>query len=518
MSLTQGLHRAVQQHPHATATVFGERRQTFAQYIDRVARLAGALRKQGVRPGDRVGILALNSDRYAESFYAIWWLGAVANPINTRWSVPEVIYSMNDCDTSVLIVDDTFVALSGQIRQKAKALHTVIHFGDKETPAKVLDYEALLAASEPVEDMRCDDSDLAVICYTGGTTGFPKGVMLTHLNLWASAVARMAEQTIPGNAVTLHVAPMFHVAGLGGLVTHGIVGGTNVFLPSFNPQAVLACIEQNRISHMMLVPTMVQMLLDHPSFKQFRLDSLKRIVYGASPIPEAVLDRALDMLPGVEFMQSYGMTEAAPVVAMNLPENHTAEGRKRGKLRAAGRASYSVEIRIVDENGREVPRNTVGEITVRGPNITQGYWNKPKETAAALRDGWFYTGDGAWMDEDGYIYVVDRMKDMIISGGENVYSAEVENAIGQHPAVAACAVVGIPSEEWGESVHAVIVLKPGMSATAEGIRDHCRTLIAGYKCPKSVQFQAELPLSAAGKVLKTVLREPFWQGRERAVN
>lgn len=517
MSLTQGLQRALQQHPHTLATVFAERQQTFAQLADRVARLAGALRHIGVKPGDRVGILAMNSDRYVESFLAIWWLSAVANPVNTRWSVPEVIYSLDDCETGVLIVDDAFVAMADAIRKGTRALRTVIYSGDKPTPDNMLGYEEILRAAAPVEDTRCADGELAVICYTGGTTGAAKGVMLSHGNLWASSIARIAEASIPSDGVTLHVTPMFHVAGLGGIVTHGIVGGTNVILPAFNPLAVLAAIERYKISHIMLVPTMIQMLLEHPSFKEHKLDSLKRVVYGASPIAEAVLDRALAAWPGVEFMQSYGMTEASPVVALNPPENHTAEGRKRGKLRAAGKATYSVEIRIVDADGVDVPRNTVGEIAVRGPNIMRGYWNKPKETAAALRGGWFYTGDGAYMDEDGYIFVVDRMKDMIISGGENVYSGEVENAIGQHPAVAACAVVGIPSAEWGEGVHAVIVLKAGMSVTVDEIRAHCRTLIAGYKCPKSVQFQAELPLSAAGKVLKTVLREPFWKGRDRVI-
>jgi long-chain acyl-CoA synthetase len=518
MSLTRGLHRALQQHPHAVATICADRRQTFAQFAERAARVGSALRLLGVKPGDRVGILALNSDRYVECFFGIWWINAIANPVNTRWSVPEIVYSLNDCETTVLIVDDTFAAMAADIREGARALHTVIHCGDKETPAGMQSYEEILRAAAPVEDARSDDDALAVICYTGGTTGAPKGVMLSHMNLWSSAIARIAEAPIPADGITLHTTPMFHVAGLGGVVTHSIVGGTNVILPSFNAETVLACIERHKITHIMLVPTMIQMLLEHPSFKDHRLDSLKRIVYGASPIAEAVLDRALELLPGVEFMQSYGMTEASPVVALNLPENHTAEGRKRGKLRAAGTAAYSVEVRIVDADGREVPRNTVGEITVRGPNVMQGYWNKPKETQAALRNGWFYTGDGAYMDDDGYLYVVDRMKDMIISGGENIYSAEVENAIGRHPAVAGCAVVGIPSEEWGESVHAVIVLKPGMSASFEEIRAHCRTLIAGYKCPKSAQFQDALPLSAAGKVLKTILREPFWKDRARAVN
>jgi long-chain acyl-CoA synthetase len=517
MPLTQGLQRALQQRPNGSATVFAGRRQTFAQYADRVARLAGALQRLGIRRGERIAILAHNSDRYAECFMAAWWIGAVANPVNTRWSAAEVAYSLNDSASSVLLADDACLALAAAMPQQAPSLRALIHFGEAARPEGVADYEALLRAAEPVEDLRCGGDELAVICYTGGTTGAPKGVMLSHGNLWSSAIARLAEAPVGADGTALQVAPLFHVAGLGGLVTQTIVGACNVFLPSFNAQAVMECIERERVTQVVLVPTMVQMLLDHPAFGRYRLDSLKRIIYGASPISETLLERALQALPGVDFMQSYGMTEAAPVVAMNPAQNHTAEGRLKGKLRAAGKAAFSVEIRIVDAGGDEVPRRTVGEVAVRGPNIMQGYWNKPEETAAALRGGWLHTGDGAWMDEDGYIHIVDRMKDMIISGGENVYSAEVENAISRHPAVAACAAIGIPSAEWGESVHAAIVLKAGMQATAEEIQIHCRALIAGYKCPKSVEFRSELPLSAAGKVLKTALREPYWKDRQRAV-
>jgi long-chain acyl-CoA synthetase len=223
-------------------------------------------------------------------------------------------------------------------------------------------------------------------------------------------------------------------------------------------------------------------------------------------------------LPGVGFLQAYGMTELAPLATINPAWYHTPEGRKKGKLRAAGRASYCTEVRIVDLDDREVPRGTVGEIVVRGPNVMQGYWNKPEQTAAALRDGWMHTGDGAYMDEDGFIFVVDRLKDMIVSGGENVYSAEVENALAQHAAVASCAVIGIPSAEWGEAVHAVVVLRPDQSVPASALIAHCKTLIAGYKCPRSVDFVAALPLSGAGKVLKTELRKPFWEGQARQVS
>jgi long-chain acyl-CoA synthetase len=247
------------------------------------------------------------------------------------------------------------------------------------------------------------------------------------------------------------------------------------------------------------------------------LSALHTIAYGASPMSEAVIERAMAALPGVGFMQAYGMTELSPLATINPAWAHTVEGRKFGKLRAAGRASFCCEVRIVDTEGREVPRGTVGEVIVRGPNVMQGYWNKPEQTAAALKNGWMHTGDGAYMDEDGFIFIADRLKDMIISGGENIYSAEVENALALHPSIAACAVIGIPSEQWGESVHAVVVRKPGQDPAPEALIAHCKSLIAGYKCPRSIDFVEALPLSGAGKVLKTALREPFWKGRTRNV-
>jgi acyl-CoA synthetase (AMP-forming)/AMP-acid ligase II len=263
---------------------------------------------------------------------------------------------------------------------------------------------------------------------------------------------------------------------------------------------------------------MVQMLVDHPAMQQPRdLSALHTIAYGASPMSEAVVDRAMKALPGVGFIQAYGMTELSPLATLNPAWYHTAEGRTAGKLRSAGRASHCTEVKIVDAEGCEVPRGTVGEVIVRGPNVMQGYWNKPEQTAAALKNGWMHTGDGAYMDDDGFIFIADRLKDMIISGGENIYSAEVENALAQHPAVAACAVIGIPNDQWGESVHAVVVLKPNTGPEASELIDHCKALIAGYKCPRSVDFVAALPLSGAGKVLKTTLREPFWKGRTRNV-
>ncbi len=518
MYLTQALHRAVQQHPNRIAVRFGGRQSTFLQFVDRVARLAGALQALGMQTGDRVAMLSLNSDRYLEYQMAVPWGGGVLNPCNIRWSAAEILYSLEDSGSSILLVDETFRAVVEQFRNKSTTLREVVYCGDGALPPGMHSYEALLANAEPVPDAVRRGEDLAGIFYTGGTTGFPKGVMLSHTNMCSSGLALHAEGLATPGGTYLHAAPMFHLADMGIATPHWIEGNTHSIIPMFNPEVLLDVLERDRVTHILLVPTMIQMLVDHPAMKKPRdLSALKTIAYGASPISEALVDRAMAALPGVEFVQAYGMTELAPLATINPAWSHTPEGRKLGKLRSAGRASHCIELRIVDAQSQEVPRGTVGEVVVRGPNVMQGYWNKPEQTAAALKGGWMHTGDGAWMDDDGFIFIADRLKDMIITGGENVYSAEVENALAQHPSVAACAVIGIPNDEWGESVHAVVVCKPAQEVSADALIDHCKSLIAGYKCPRSVDFSDALPLSGAGKVLKTKLREPFWQGRERAV-
>ena len=518
MYLTQSLHRALQQHPERIALRCGQRQRTFREFADRVARLAGALQQLGMQEGDRVAMLSLNSDRYLEYQLAVPWAGGVMNPCNIRWSAAEILYSLDDSGSSILLVDDSFRPMVEQFRHEARTLREVVYCGDAAVPAGMHGYEALIAANAPVPDAARRGDDLAGIFYTGGTTGFPKGVMLSHTNLCSSSLALHAEGMATPGGTYLHAAPMFHLADMAMSMMHTIEGNTHSFIPAFNPEAVLDALERDRVSCVLLVPTMIQMLVDHPAMQRPRdLSALKTIIYGASPIAEAVLERAMAALPGVGFVQAYGMTELSPLATVNPAWTHTAEGRKAGKLRAAGRAGYCIELRIVDADGNEVPRGTVGEVVVRGPNVMQGYWNKPELTATAVRNGWMHTGDGAWMDDDGFIFIADRLKDMIITGGENVYSGEVENAVAQHAGVAACAVIGIPSAQWGEAVHAVVVRKPGQDISDTELIAHCKSLIAGYKCPRSVDFVDALPLSGAGKVLKTKLREPFWQGRERNV-
>jgi long-chain acyl-CoA synthetase len=507
MYMTQCLQRTLQQDPEHLATIFGERRHTYREFGERVARLAGALQTLGMAAGDRVGMLALNSDRYLEYIMGVWWAGGVLNPVNVRWSVPEIVYSLDDCNTGILIVDEHFAALAEDIRKTTRHAPRFIYAGEGEAPAGMLGFEQLIAQATPVEDAGRGGEDLACIMYTGGTTGFPKGVMQSHLNLWSACMPRIVDMPpIPGGLL-LHVAPLFHVAGMARALIQFLAGESHVLVSSFDPLQTLQIIERERVTETLLVPTMILALLAHADFQRHDLSSLKRLTYGASPSAGDMVEQVLAKLPDIELSHSYGLTEACPVVSSNLPCNHTPEARISGLSRSVGRGGLGVNVKIVDPQGQEVPRATVGEIIVRGPNIMQGYWNKPEETARALRDGWLYTGDAAWMDAQGYLFIVDRLKDMIVSGGENVYSAEVENVLARHPAVAMCAVIGVAHAQWGEAVHAVVVRKPGARVDEEQLRRHCREFIAGYKCPKSVEFRDELPLSAAGKVLKRELRK-----------
>jgi long-chain acyl-CoA synthetase len=518
MYLTQGLHRSLQQNPDRTATSFRGRRRTFRELADRVARLAAALRELGMAEGDRVGMLALNSDRYLEYVMGVWWGGGVLNPVNIRWSAAEIAWSLDDCETRILIVDDHFVETGAELGQLVRTAPVLIHAGEGVTPPGMLSFEALIAAAAPMPDTGRGGADLACVMYTGGTTGFPKGVMQTHLNMWASSLMRIAESAPLPDTAVLHAAPFFHVAGLGRALVQFIAGESHVIIPAFDAGEVLKAIHDEAVSEALLVPTMIQAVLNHPDFGRTDLSRFRRLTYGASPISESLLDRVIDCLPGVELAHSYGMTEACPSISVNSPANHSEAGRKSGLARSIGRGLPGLMVKVVDADGAEVPRGTVGEIVVRGANVMAGYWKRPEETAQALRDGWLHTGDGAYMDTQGYLYIVDRIKDMIVSGGENVYSAEVESAIVRHPAVAACAVIGIPHQTWGEAVHAVVVCKPGTELTEDEIRAHCRQFIAGYKCPKTVEFRDQLPLSGAGKVLKREIRAPYWAGKLRAVN
>jgi acyl-CoA synthetase (AMP-forming)/AMP-acid ligase II len=519
MFLAQLIKNNAQSNGNGIATIFGERQQSWAEFQGRVARLAGGLKGLGVKSEDRVAILALNSDRYLEYYFGCYWGGHVVVPMNLRWSAAENAYSLNDSGAETLFVDDAFMPMTEEILKEAKGVKNFIYLGDGDAPDGWHKYTELVESSEPTEDVGAGGEDLAGIFYTGGTTGFPKGVMLPHRGLWSSAVGVAYSFGLNQDTRYLHAAPMFHLADGAFSMGTTVGGGTHTFIPAFDPAKTVAIIAEHKVTNTLLVPTMVKMVLDNPAIKDADVSSLTQIVYGASPMPEGTIRQAMDEMPNVAWYQAYGQTELSPLATFNPPENHILEGPGSEKLRSAGRAALCNEIKIVGDDGAELPRGEVGELLVRGPNTMQGYWNKPEETAAALKDGWVYTGDGAYMDEGGYIYIADRLKDMIISGGENIFSAEVESAVSRHPGVSEVAVVGIPSDEWGESVHAIIVPAAGATVTEAEIIEHCKKLIAGYKCPRSIQFRDEsLPLSGAGKVLKRDLRAPFWEGKDKQVN
>jgi long-chain acyl-CoA synthetase len=517
--ITQFLRRALQVNPTGIATIFGDRIQDWTSFSARAARLAGALTGLGFRPGDRIGILSLNSDRYLESFFGLAWAGIVFVPINTRLAPPEIVFWLTDSGCTGLLIDDTFTPLLPRILPETPDLRHIVHFGDGPTPDGRLSYETLIAGASPAPDAGRRGQDLAGIFYTGGTTGRSKGVMLSHANILANAQNIQPATPISARTRFIHAAPMFHLAD--GAMTFLVTafGGTHTFLSRFDPAAFLLMVEQHGVTTALIVPTMINMLVHHPDVTTRDLSTLRGFIYGASPMPEAVIRRAMEVMPHVQFTQAYGQSEASPVMTLMPPEYHVFEGPYAGRIKSAGRAALGCDLRIMDEDDDEAPPYTVGEICGRGPMVMLGYWKQPELTAHTLRSGWLHTGDGGYLDEEGFLYVVDRMKDMIVSGGENVYSAEVEEALYNHPAVAECAVIGVPDDTWGERVHAVVRLKPGSSATDKDLIAACHERIANYKCPRSVTIQSDpLPVSGAGKILKAELRRPYWAGREKRVN
>lgn len=520
MWLTQALRRTAQIHANEIAIVDGPERRTWAEMADRVARMAAGLKKLGLREGDRAAVIAMNSARYMEAFYAIPWIGAAIVPLNTRWNFEELSYGLTDSQPDVLFIDATFLPMLEGLRKSWPGLkHVVFISPDTTAPEGLVAYETLLE-NEPITATPVSGDALAIICYTGGTTGLSKGVMLSHLNMWTSSLSLSIDysELTSDNTVFLHAMPLFHSGGSGVMYAVTIAGGRHVFLPGFTPQSVLKSIQDERITHTQLVPTMVRMMLDTPDFDTYDVSTLRTLIYGAAPMLQAQIEETLAKLPQVKLQQGYGQTELAPYISSLRPKNHVTSGEHAGKLRSAGYAGVCTEIMVADPDCIELPRGEIGEVLVRGPNVMLGYWRKPEETKAAMFEGWVRTGDAGYMDNEGFVFLVDRLKDMVVSGGENIYSTEVENAIARHPAVATCVVIGIPSEKWGEAVHAVLILRAGMTATAEEIIEHCRKNLTGYKCPRSVEFRTDpLPVSGAGKILKRELRKPYWAGQQSGI-
>jgi long-chain acyl-CoA synthetase len=518
MQLTQGIHRAARISPDKAALLSLERTVSWAEFENRVARLAAGFRELGVSPGERVAMLSGNSDRYVEYYFATLWAGAVMVPVNTRWSMQELAACLNDAAAVLLLVDTAHCGTAAELRTRCPTLRQVL-LAAADDDHDLISTESLIGASSPVPDAARRDDDLAALFYTGGTTGRAKGVMLSHANLMANSLTAMANMNISGDTIHLHVSPMFHVAGGARLFSVTVAGGTHAVIPTFEPELFLDALERFRVTLTVVVPTMLNRLVNHPGLRDYDLSSLEMLSYGASPMPEALLERAIALFPDVRFLQSYGMTELSPVATVLRPRFHVFDGPDAGFVRSAGQPVYNADVTILDDTGNELEQGEVGEICVRGPMVMQGYWQQPELTAQTLRGGWMHTGDAGYIGERGFLFLVDRIKDMIVTGGENVYSAEVENVLYQHAAVAECAVIGIPSADWGEAVHAVVTLRPGMTVSADDLLSHCRSRIAGYKCPKSIELRGtDLPKNGAGKILKVELRKPFWDDQSRSIN
>lgn len=518
MILTQVLKRGAAFYPDNLATVDGEHRQTYRELRARVKGLAAALQQFGIKQGDRVALLMLNGHELAEAIFACWELGVVAVPLNYRLAAEELIFIINDADCRVMITDDVMLPMTTAMRPRLEGIQ---HYISTATADDFLAYEELMTRSASFNPPEIAEHDLAGLFYTSGTTGLPKGVMLTHRNLWMNLLHSLSAIPPHEGEAYMHAAPMFHLADFPSLMSVTQNGGTHVMLKKFDPATFLALVERERVRRVTLVPTMVNFIINHPDVKTRDLSSLHSIAYGASPMPAELLKRAMQTLPNVEFSQGYGQSEASPLLTRLSPQDHVLEGPEHltRRLASCGRPIVGVELQIFDENDQPLPPGEVGEIVARGPNVMLGYWKRPEETARTLRGGWLHTGDAARMDEHGFFYIVDRTKDMIVTGGENVYSTEVENVLFKHPAIREAAVIGTPDEKWGEVVAAVVTLKPDTTTTAEELIAHCAAHLAHYKTPKLIEIrESELPKGGTGKIDKKVLREPYWQGFSRRVN
>ncbi|MBT0782975.1 AMP-binding protein [Paracoccus sp. pheM1] len=516
MRMTSVLHNCEKLHSAAPAVIHGDRIITWKEVVRRVRLQAGMFTALGVRPGDRVAVLALNNDRYFELLYSVPWMGGAIVPLNTRWSLDELDRAIKDCGPPILVVDDAFLDMARRLIANNPGLRGIF-IGEAPCPEGFLELESELQLHPPVDEHHGSGDDVWGVMYTGGTTGHPKGVTLTHTNVFLAGLFLLSTCGYTDATRYLHICGFFHIISTMPLVAISVAGGCHVIEPKFDPVPTMAVIERHKVNASTFVPTMINMMLHHPEFDRYDLTSMGKCIYGGSPIPDVLIELMIQKLPTWEFIQGYGQTEVAGILTCLPWAAHFGEG-SANKRRATGRSVYGAHFKLVDPDGNEVPAGVSGEVVVRGLNVMKGYWNNPKATGEAIRDGWLHTGDVAVMDEDGYITVVDRLKDMIVSGGENVYSVEVENALRSHPAVQECAVIGRPDPRWGEAVHAVVVLKPRHTASESELIAHSHSRIANYKCPRSVEILEEMPMSAAGKIQKGHLRERFWAEQNRRVH
>ncbi|WP_024508717.1 fatty acid--CoA ligase [Bradyrhizobium sp. ARR65] len=503
----------------AIAFEFEGRTTSFAEFDRNTNRVANALSALGVRPGERIAYLGKNSDIYFELLLGAMKANVVMAPVNWRLAGPEVAFIVEDCKAPVLFVGPEFITLVRNIAPELKTVRTIIatEGGAPEWPDFTTWRDAQSSADPGVE---ITPGDIAIQLYTSGTTGKPKGAMLSHANFLNLVNAGSDTEKPDWNRwttddVSLVAMPIFHIGGSGWGVMGLYHGARAVIAREFDPTKVLDFFERDGITKIFMVPAAMQFVVRQPRARNVDFSRLKYMLYGASPIPAALLKECIEVFK-CGFVQMYGMTETTGTIVALAPEDHIV-GSER--MRSAGKPLPGVELAILDAEGNRLPPRQVGEIATRSGSNMVGYWNLPEATARTLdKDGWLRTGDAGYLDEDGYLYIHDRIKDMIISGGENIYPAEVESAICDHPDVAEAAVIGIPDDKWGEAVKAIVVLKPGKTATAADIINFTRERIAGYKTPKSVDFIAALPRNPSGKILRRHLRDPYWAGKERQVN
>jgi len=497
---------------------FEGRKTTFAEFDKLTSRVANGLTALGVKPQERIAYLGKNSDIYFELLFGAMKANVVMTPVNWRLAAPEVAFIVADCKAPVLFVGPECVAQARAIKPQLPGLRTVVT--TEGGAPEWQDYTAwrdAQSADEPQVEIR--RQDIAIQLYTSGTTGKPKGAMLSHANLLNLLETGDGENPEwnkwTEEDVSLVAMPIFHIGGSGWGVMGLYHGARGVIAREFDPTKVLDFFEQSGITKLFMVPAAMQFVVRQPRARQVDFSRLKYMLYGASPIPAALLKECIEVFK-CGFVQMYGMTETTGTIVALPPEDHI-EGLER--MRSAGKALPGIELAILDADGKPLPPRQVGEIATRSGSNMAGYWNLPEATAYTLRaDGWLRTGDAGYMDEDGYLYIHDRIKDMIISGGENIYPAEVESALCDHPDVAEAAVIGIPDDKWGEAVEAVVVMKPGKAASAADIINFTRERIAGFKTPKSVDFIEALPRNPSGKILRRHLRDPYWAGKDRQVN
>lgn len=487
------LNRAVRVAGTKTAVALGDHHIKFADFETRCRKVAGALDQLGVAPGERVAVLAPNSTSYVELYVGVPSSGRVIMPLNSRLAGPELKYQLDDAAATVLI------AAAPPTDGSADGVR-VLSMDEWNTLVDDAPEADLGIAVEP--------DTLAGLFYTGGTTGTSKGVMLTHRNLMANTQNMLIAAAMTGDDTYLIIAPLFHAAGSVAVLPCLWLGAKQVVMSAFDPAATLDVIESESVTVTLGVPTMIAALNEEQTRRPRDTSSVRMVFYGGSPIPTEVVRAATKTFPNAELCNLYGATELAPLATIL---RHHERCLDDDKARSAGQPVLGVDCRIADDDGVELPSGDVGHVVVRGPNVMLGYWNKDEQTAASIRDGWYFTGDLGYADGESNIYLVDRAKDMMVTGGENVYSTEVEEALYSHPMVLETTVFGIPDDKWGEAIHAVVV--PRGPVAAEELIEHCRTRIAGYKIPKSIEFrETELPKSGPGKVLKRELRQPFWEG------